>query len=233
MRTKTILLGAAIVAAGALSSMAQSNVFSVNTVGYYTLSLSHGFQVVANQLDLDGTGTNNTLLSTLGTNLPNGSKIFVFSGGAFSANTTWSLGTQKWIGTGTNAAALVMQPGQAFFLQIPAAAVLPVNLTIVGNVLGTNGVTNTLTTAYPAGFSLVASKVPVAGGVSTGLGLTPNNGDFAYQFNPATQAYGTKRTYSAGTHVWVGGEPTNAVGGALMINGKLTTGAWVQNFIIQ
>jgi len=232
MRTKTILLGAAIVAAGALSSMAQSNVFSLNTVGYYTLSLSHGFQVIANQLDADGTGTNNTLLSTLGTNLPNGSKIFVFSGGVFSANATWAAATTHWIG-GTNAAATVMQPGQAFFLQIPAAATLPVNLTIVGNVLGTNGVTNTFSTPYPAGFSLVASKVPVAGGVTTGLGFSPNNGDFAFQFNPATQAYGGKHTYSTNTHLWVGGEPTNAVGGALMLNGKLSTGAWVQNFIIQ
>jgi hypothetical protein len=183
-------------------------------------------------LDSYGSGTNNTLLSTLGTNLPNGSKIFVFSGGIFTANATWSLGTQKWIG-GTNAATAVMQPGQAFFLQIPAAATLPVNLTIVGNVLGTNGVTNTLTTPYPAGFSLVASKVPVAGGVTTGLGLTPNNADFAYQFNPATQAYGGKHTYSTNTHVWIGGEPTNKVGDALMIHGALSTGAWVQNFIIQ
>ncbi len=191
-----------------------------------------GFKLSPIRWMLDGTGANNTLLSTLGTNLPNGSKIFVFSGGAFSANATWALASQHWIG-GTNQAAAVMQPGQAFFLQIPAAATLPVNLTIVGNVLGTNGVTNTFTTPYPAGFSLVASKVPVAGGVTTGLGLTPNNGDFAYQFNPATQAYGSKHTYASASHTWVGGEPTNAVGGALMINGKLANGAWVQNFIIQ
>ena len=159
-------------------------------------------------------------------------KVFVLADGAFSANVTYSSAVQMWVGN-TNAANLAMQPGQAFFLQIPAAATLPVNLTIIGNVLGTNGVTNMVTTPYPAGFSLIASKVPVAGGVSTALGLTPNNGDFAYQFNPVTQAYGGKHTYSTNIHSWIGGEPTNTVGGALMINGKLSTGAWVQNFVIQ
>ena len=69
MRTKTILTAAALLAAGALTSMAQSNVFSLNVVGYYNLSLTNGFQLVANQLDLDGTGVNNTLQSVFGTSL--------------------------------------------------------------------------------------------------------------------------------------------------------------------
>jgi len=231
MRTKTILLGAAIVAAGALSSMAQSNVFSVNTVGYYTLSLSHGFQIVANQLDLDGTGSANNISTVLGTNLPNASKVFVFSGGSFTATATYSSAAHAW-GGNTNAANGVMQPGSGFFLQIPAAATLPVNLTIVGNVLGTNGVTNTFTTAYPVGFTILAPKVPVAGGITTALGLNATNGDFAFQFNPATQNYGSKHTWSQAAHAWSAGEPTNLVGGGLMYNGK-TGGSWVQNFIIQ
>jgi len=231
MRTKTIILGAAIVAAGALSSMAQSNVFSLNTVGYYTLSLSHGFQIVANQLDADGTGAANTIQSVLGTNLPNGSKVFVFTGGAFAATATYSSAAHAW-GGNTNAANTVMQPGSGFFLQIPAAATLPVNLTVVGNVLGTNGVTNTFTTAYPLGFSILSSKVPVAGGITTGLGLNATNGDFVFQFNPATQSYGSKHTWSSAASAWSAGQPTNAVGGALMYNGK-TGGNWVQNFIIQ
>jgi hypothetical protein len=229
---KKPILASLIAVATALSAMAQPKVIVVNTIGYYTLSLSRGFQIVANQLDLDGTGTNNTLYSVLGTNLPNMTKVFVFAGGAFSANVTYSSLAHAWVGN-TNAANLVMQPGQAFFVLIPAAVTLPVNLTIVGNNLGTNGVTNTVTTPYPAGFSLLASKVPVAGGVSTALGFTPNNGDFAYQFNPTTQAYGSKHTYSTNIHSWIGGEPTNAVGGGLMIYGRLSTGAWVQNFVIQ
>jgi len=231
MRTKTILLSAAIVAAGALSSMAQSNVFSVNTVGYYTLSLSHGFQIVANQLDLDGTGSANSIATVLGTNLPNGSKVFVFSAGAFTANATYSSAAHAW-GGNTNAANVVMQPGQGFFLQIPAAATLPVNLTVVGNVLGTNGVTNTFTTAYPVGFSIIAPKVPLAGGITTALGLNATNGDFVFQFNPATQGYGAKHTWSSAASAWSAGQPTNAVGGGLMYNGK-TGGNWVQNFSIQ
>jgi hypothetical protein len=57
MRTKTLLLSAAAMAAGLVSSVAQSNVYSVNVVGYVNQVLPAGTLVaVANPLD-NGTNT--------------------------------------------------------------------------------------------------------------------------------------------------------------------------------
>src|SRR5436305_926182 len=76
MRTKTLLCAAAL-AAGALTSMAQSNVYSLNVVGYYNLPLGANQKLmIANQLNT----TNNQIGSIL-TSLPAGSLLFKFSGG--------------------------------------------------------------------------------------------------------------------------------------------------------
>src|SRR6516164_550275 len=60
MRTK-VLLCAAAVAAGALSSMAQSNVYSLNVVGYVNVPIVGGgsYNMIANPLNNTGTGGNN------------------------------------------------------------------------------------------------------------------------------------------------------------------------------
>jgi hypothetical protein len=225
MRTKLAILAAAALAAGALTSQAQSNVYSLNVVGYYNLSLTNGFNLIANQLDLDGTGANNTLQSVFGTALPSGSQVYVFTGGIFIGHATVNA-SGLWNGT-TNQANLTLQPGQGAFVKIPAAATTPVPLTIVGNVLqGTN-----LTVAYPVGYSIISSITPRSGGIQTVLGLTPSSGDFVYQWNPAIQNYGSKHV-SNGT-VWnAAGEPVPAIGEAFYYNAKVAKN-WVQNFIVQ
>jgi hypothetical protein len=48
MRTKTLLLTAALAVAGLSSASAQ--VYSVNAVGYINLSLPKGFSMICNQL---------------------------------------------------------------------------------------------------------------------------------------------------------------------------------------
>jgi hypothetical protein len=60
MRTK-VLLCAAAVAAGALSAMAQSNVYSLNVVGYVNVAIPGGgaYTMLANPLNNTGTGGNN------------------------------------------------------------------------------------------------------------------------------------------------------------------------------
>ncbi|MCX7723419.1 MAG: hypothetical protein N2379_10260, partial [Verrucomicrobiae bacterium] len=70
MRTKTLLAAAAILAVPLATTVAQTNVYSQNVVGYINLTLTNQITLVANQLDLDGTGTNNTVLTVLGTNVP-------------------------------------------------------------------------------------------------------------------------------------------------------------------
>ena len=69
MRTKTLLLSAAVLAAGLAASTAQS-VFSVNAVGYVNKTLAPGYNLIANPLN----GTNN-LLSTIIPTAPDGSAV--------------------------------------------------------------------------------------------------------------------------------------------------------------
>jgi hypothetical protein len=227
MRTKSLLLTAALTAAGALSSMAQSNVYSLNVVGYVNLSLTNGFQLVANQLDFDGTGTNNTVSTVFGTNLPNQTRLYVYSAPAASFTTaTYLASTGAWIGdsAGANAA---LNPGGGVFLSIPATAA-PTTVTTVGTVLQ-----GALSTPFSAGYNIISSKVPVAGGAGA-LGLTTNlsNQDFVYQFVPSTQAYGAKHTYLSATGSWLGGEPTISVGESFWYFAH-AAGAWNTTFTVQ
>src|SRR6185369_17551314 len=82
MRTK-LLAAAAILAAGIASSMAQSNVYSLNVVGYVNRTFVGGglFSLTANPLNT----TNNTLGGVFGlpgTGVPNGTQVQAWNYGA-------------------------------------------------------------------------------------------------------------------------------------------------------
>src|SRR5882724_281686 len=154
MRTKTLLLTAAIAMAGIASSLAQGNVYSQNIVGYVNVVLVGGtnFSLVANPLD-DGTNPCASLLASL----PNKSQVQVWNpalnGGAgdfdFSQKTAgaWSPN-------------LSIPPGTGFFVKPQSAAAI--TNTFVGQVIIPPGGTNTV--ALPAlSFRLVGSPVPYAG----------------------------------------------------------------------
>ena len=64
MRTKTTLLCAAALAAGALGTMAQTtSVYSINIVGYIQVVVPFGNNAFANPLNLDGTNSAATVLT--------------------------------------------------------------------------------------------------------------------------------------------------------------------------
>src|SRR2546427_12593550 len=73
MRTKTLLLTAALTAAGALSSMAQ--VYSVNIVGYINLTIPKGFSMIANQLNASPDNTLATVLASV----PENTTVYKFN----------------------------------------------------------------------------------------------------------------------------------------------------------
>ena len=153
MRTKNLLLSAAAVVAGAFSAQAQSNVYSVNVVGYVNQSLPAGQLVaVANPLD-NGT---NTLDSVLGS-VPAKSTAQFWTGSGFTTSTkgtTWSPNTS-------------IPPGVGFFLNSKSAY----TNTYVGQVAAASG--GSATNSLPAGLLvLVGSKLPYAGDLnSTNLNL--------------------------------------------------------------
>jgi hypothetical protein len=218
MKAKTLLIAAAALAAGVMTSQAQ--VYSQNIVGYINIPLTNstGYTLVANQLDLDGSGTNNGLNTVLGANLPVNSVVEVWnaSKGTFKSSswngTSWSTDSSLF----TNA----MNPGGGFFLYTPT----PTNLTLVGNVI-----TGTNTYPITAGYQIVSSSGPVTGAIGTQLGYTPSLNDVVEVWN------GTKGTFKANSYngtSWGGGEPSLTVGEAIFLNAAGNTN-WTQILNVQ
>jgi hypothetical protein len=234
MRTKTLLLAAALSAAGLATSLAQSNVYSLNVVGYINITATNDLILLANQLDLDGTGVNNTLESVLGsgqggTPYPNNTRVFGFNANngqyvqALNVAGVWIAGAGKEF-VRTNS----MQPGQGFFFSKPVGGAGPTQLTLVGNVLQ-----GQLVNTPFVGVSLTSSKVPQAGGVETVLGLSlPNvaTAQNTYRFNAGTGAYQQNLKING---AWAGGlEPSMNVGESFFLRAAANA-AWTRNFTVQ
>jgi hypothetical protein len=220
--SKTLLIAAAALAGSVISSQAQ--VYSQNIVGYVNLPLTTGYTALANQLDIDGTGTNNTVATVFGTNLVSGTLVFAWDSSTSQfVNAEWLLskGVYKWIGS-TNAVSAALNPGVGVLVQSPSTN----NITLVGTVLqGTNLIS--LTTGY----NLVSSVAPISGDLVTNLGYAAQSGDFVFLFNPATQQYvDYEYLLSKGVLKWLNGAvPQISVGQAFFIK---TTGAetWTNVF---
>lgn len=207
MKTKTLLIAAAALAATIISSQAQ--VYS-GVVGYVNVSLPAGYSMVANQLDADGTGLNNSIYSCVGTNLPSNTQVLAWNGAGFLS--TKLLPSGKWSAnsaTITNA----VNPGSGFFINVPVAT----NFTEVGIVIqGTN--------AYPiaAGYQVVSPSAPVAGGMDSTNNYVPTKNDQVLVWNGS----GFISHKYTGT-IWTGGEPTFTVGQAVFLNAAGNTN-WTQ-----
>ncbi len=221
MRTKLAVLTAAALAAGALSSQAQSNVYSLNVVGYVNVQLTNGFNMIGNPLDLDGTGTNNTIVGVFGTSLPSGSAIYKFVGSSFSGFYGYTT-RGGWTGNSS------LNPGEGVMVQIPGT-VPPTNFTFVGQVLQ-----GSQTNQYIApGFTVLSSKIPLSGGLQTVLQYTPANADAVSIYEQSLNAgLGGYATYTYSTRGgWAGGEPQISPGVGFFLSTTSTT--WVQNFTVQ
>lgn len=159
MRTKTLVFSAAALAAGIFSAAAQSNVFSVNVVGYVNQALvANKLALLSNPLD-NGTNDLNSLLGAL----PAKSTAQLWNGAGFTTSTksaagTWSPNASVPVGTG-------------FFVNSFNAASTN---TFVGNVIvGPGGsATNSLGTTLV----LVGSMIPYAddlNGTNINLSVLP------------------------------------------------------------
>jgi hypothetical protein len=156
MRTKTLLLAVAALAAGIVSSEAQ-NVYSANVVGYINVPFPAGqLTLVANPLD-DGTNTT----TSLGQALANKSTIQIWNGSGYTASTkvsgTWTPNLSIPVGTG-------------FFVNSKTA----ITNTFVGNVVVLSGGSGT--NSLPAGtLVLVGNEIPYTGDLTdTNVNLGPS-----------------------------------------------------------
>jgi hypothetical protein len=176
MRTKTLLLVAALSAAGVATSMAQ--VFSVNAVGYVNKKVAAGkLALISNPLDA---GTGNNTIANLFKGLPPKTQIYKFN----AAGTGYDIAEYDDIDNAylpASAAALEVKPGEGVFVKNNSAA--EITITFVGEVPQ-----GTLVNQLPAGLSIRSSIVPQAGPIDT-LGLVGAAKDQFYKFDPTAQAY--------------------------------------------
>src|SRR5438309_1368093 len=138
MRTKTLLSLAALLAAGVATSMAQSNVYSLNVVGYYNVVVPPNTKelLVGNQLNnTSGSGNNPTNMFGPGNANLAGLQIAVYNPDGslpgFSQTFTYDADNLAWDpGTET----VDWSPGKALYLKLGNVGA-PATLTFVGEVL--------------------------------------------------------------------------------------------------
>lgn len=212
MRTKTLLLTVALVAAGAASSMAQ--VYSQNAVGYINLSIPSGFSMISNQLK---PGNANYSLASLIPTPPPGTVFYKFANvGGYSQSVFDDLDL-AW----TNPNMTVDLGGGGFILS-PSAF----TLTLVGDVPQ-----GSLSTPTPLGFSVVSSQVPQAGQIQASLGFTPNPGDVVYRFSNIS-GY-SQSVFDDLDLVWLPSEPSVSVGEAFFVlKAPGPSTAWTRAFSV-
>ena len=173
MKTKVLLLGAALAMTTAIAS---AQTYSSNVVGYVNVDLVPGWNMIANPLSA---ATNTLELITA----PVGSSAYKMVNGAYqiAVRSTDELGDywDPWD--------ITFEPGEGLFVNI--AGTEPVTVTFVGEcVVGNHSID------LPAGWSLVGNPIPTAGaiidGIDTlGLDAVVAPGDAIYLFDATTQGY--------------------------------------------
>lgn len=226
MRTKALLLTAALAAAGVSTSVAQ--VYSVNAVGYVNVSLPPGFAMVSNPLDAGaGNNTVGKLYSNITGGVPTGFKVFSFNEttGLYNTAATYLPGVGF---SPAGSANVVVDPGVGVFTFNPQpAGSAALTLTFVGEVKQ-----GSLSNPIPTGFSIKANQVPQAGKPDT-FGLVGAAGDKIFRFNKATQLYYTASTFVAGPG-WLPATQPMDVGEAFFYFRAPANGAttWARTFSV-
>jgi hypothetical protein len=214
MRTKTLLLTAAVVAAGVAASQAQ--VYSVNAVGYINVVCKPGFNLIADQLI-----TSNTTVAALFPNVPGGSQVLKWAGSGFTIN-NYDPDFQEWDNPNQTVGI-----GEGCFLFNPTTT--NITVTFVGDVPQGN-----LTNSIPHNYSLQSSQVPQAGKLQTDLGYIPSPNDTVLRWNngyPGPSGY-LIYTYDADFLEW-DLEPTLNVGeGFFILRNAPGVGAWTRQFSV-
>jgi len=239
MRTKTLILSALLGALGSVAVQAQTNVYSLNAVGYINVTLYPGYNLVTCPLIASPDNTLNTIFNNSG-GLYNGDTIYIFQNGVGYSGTVQGR-ANEW-GTGGAGGTNTITPGQAVFFFNHGTT--NITNTFVGTV--PSGGTNSLV----AGYNLVGSMVPTSGdlysnSISALSNTTPNIGDLLYVFDPTQQRYTfaykvvSVAASRNGTSPWqesAGGDPVTAGPGEgfFYLNTTTTSTAinWVENFSV-
>jgi len=170
MRTKTLLLIAAVAAAGISASQAQ--VYSVNAVGYVNKTVkANSFALLSNPLIAE----TNTVAALLAGQVLDQTQVFVWNSTKKSFDFAQFDATFGW--DPVDVANTVINPGSGFFVKNQNKTT-DMPITFVGSV----PTGSPLHTALVPGFQLVSSQVPQAGTLEA-LGYQAVAGDTLYQWN--------------------------------------------------
>jgi hypothetical protein len=222
MRTKILLLTAALGAASLATSMAQ--VYSVNMVGYVNLTLIPGASFIANQLKQSPNNSVETIFASVpGSQLDGFITVSKYNGVGFDSvayDGEWLI-----VAGSQTAAQMACAPGEAFF--IDNASLANYTLTLVGEVA-----TGSYAVNIPLGLGAYASPIPAAGLLETQLGF-PVDSVMSVTFldltaNPRT--FTDLYQYDGG---WIPSEPNVPVGmGFFVDNGSPSAKSWNRNFSV-
>jgi len=133
MRTK-LLLGAATLAVGIASSMAQSNVYSVNIVGYVNVTCNPGYNTIVNQFTNNDVSIPGILGGAAAPGTLQNCQVlkFLSATGTFTDD-IYDQGSGGWIDANSgNPSTNTVAPGEGFFFQ--NAQTTNITLTFVGQV---------------------------------------------------------------------------------------------------
>jgi hypothetical protein len=215
MRTKTLLLTAALGIASVASSMAQ--VYSVNIVGYVNLTVPRGFSMIADQLK---NAPDNKITTVIPTPLEN-TEVYKFVGGSYKL---LSYLGGAWESEDAANLDLTLGKGEGVFINSPALT----TLTFVGEVY-----TGLVDVSVARNFSIVSSGIPQTGKLQTNLGFTPVENDEVYKWNGSSF-----NLYSYLGGAWEseaadGPEPGFLVGESFFVNSAGPAGRlWSRTFVV-
>ena len=229
MRTKALVLSAAICAGGIATSMAQ--VFSENAVGYYTLQLPQGFTMIANQFN-NGDNNLNTILpfddSLIGAELI---KWDVAGQTFMAADSFFGSAFQGWVDVNYVPTATTLVPGEGAFINMPSAA----DVTMVGEVPQ-----GQLTVVIPPLFSIISQPTPQALAFNADPQPVPASiGDqiLFWDNTPGAQGYERSLDYFGPDfggwvdYLYVPVDPTPEIGESVFYNSAAATDVpWTRDF---
>jgi hypothetical protein len=174
---KTLLMAAAALAAGIITSQAQP-VYSQNVVGYVSIPVKTGYNNIANPLDTGANTLTNIIDNSAG--MWNYTLVYMWNGTGYNTFTLDNA-VAGGVADATDSFAVpspILGPGTAFFfLNNTGVSNL---VTIVGTVhtdgtgSGSIGVTTNGLSSSPS-LTFIGSKFPVGGGLSSELQLPATN----------------------------------------------------------
>ena len=227
MRTKALFAAAAILAAGFASSMAQSNVYSLNVVGYVNVVLKGGgkYNMIANPLK----NSNNSITNLFkGANMAgqDGSLVFTWNANATDFGAVipqYSTDLNGWTDN------INLAPGQGFYYVNAGGS--DITNTFVGEVIQ-GSYTNPIVGS--GAYNLIGSSAPIGGSFTNSIGGLPgNDGDVVFTWDAnATDFGGVIPQYSTDLNGW-DNNVNVGVGEALFYVRAGSGVQWVRNFTVQ